>query len=155
MYKRILVPIDGSTASMTGLQEATRLAKSSGGKLRILHVVDGIAFVDFHGAFMPDLDKFRESGNKLVKDVMARVRKQNVRADSVVVENMTGRAADTIVKEAKKFDAQVIVMGTHGRRGLNRLVLGSDAEIVLREAPVPVLLVRSGKRGTRKKSRMR
>jgi nucleotide-binding universal stress UspA family protein len=70
-----------------------------------------------------------------------------------MVENLTGRAADTIVKEAGKWDADVIVMGTHGRRGFNRLVLGSDAELVVRAASSPVLLVqpsrakrRSGKK---------
>lgn len=150
MYKRILVPVDGSAPSMSGLNEAVRLAKSSGARLRILHVVDGIAFVDMHSTFLADIDKFRESGKRLIRDVMARVEKQGVRAESVVVENFTGRAADTIIKEAKKWRAELIVMGTHGRRGFNRLVLGSDAEIVLRMATVPVLLVRLSRGGGRR-----
>lgn len=146
MRKRILVPVDGSATSMRGLEEALRLAKD-GAQLRILHVVDGIAFSGHHSMFTATAEKFRESGKKLIKEVMARVRKQRVHADSRMVENLTGRAADTIVKQAKAWGADMIVMGTHGRRGLNRLVLGSDAEIVVGAAPVPVLLVQpSGKR---------
>lgn len=58
-------------------------------------------------------------------------------------ETMGGRVADVIVREARKWKADLIVMGTHGRRGIGRVVLGSDAEAVLREARVPVLLLRA------------
>ena len=154
MYKRILVPVDGSTTSMNGLDKAIRFTQASGAKLRVLHVVDGIAFSREHSMFTAMAEKFRESGRKLIKEVMARVRKQRVQAESRMVENLTGRAADTIVKEANKWKADVIVMGTHGRRGFNRLVLGSDAELVVRTAAVPVLLVqpsKAGRRGGKKK----
>ena len=154
MYKRILVPVDGSTTSMNGLGKAIRLAKASGARLRVLHVVDGIAFSREHSMFTATAEKFRESGRKLIKEVMARVRKQQVRAESRIVENLTGRAADTIVKEAGKWKADVIVMGTHGRRGFNRLMLGSDADLVARTATVSVLLVqpsRAKRRAGKKK----
>jgi nucleotide-binding universal stress UspA family protein len=154
MYKRILVPVDGSTTSMNGLEKAIRLSKASGAKLRILHVVDGIAFSREHSMFTATAEKFRESGKKLIKEVMARVKKQGIQADSRLVENLTGRAADTIAKEAGKWKADVIVMGTHGRRGFNRLMLGSDAELVARTATVSVLLVqpsKAGRRGGKKK----
>jgi nucleotide-binding universal stress UspA family protein len=141
MYKRILVPVDGSTTSMSGLEKAIRLSRDSGARLRILHVVDGIAFSREHSMFTATAEKFRESGRKLIKEAMAQARKQQVRAESRMVENLTGRAADTIVKEAGKWNADVIVMGTHGRRGFNKLMLGSDAELVARTATVPVLLV--------------
>lgn len=146
MYKRILVPVDGSPTSMNGLDKAIRLAKSSGGQLRILHVVDGIAFSRKHSMFTATAEKFRESGKKLIREAMARVKKQIIKAESRMVENLTGRAADTIVKEASKYKADVIVMGTHGRRGFKRLVLGSDAERVVCRAPVPVLLVQPSRR---------
>jgi nucleotide-binding universal stress UspA family protein len=154
MYKRILVPVDGSTTSMNGLEKAIRLCKASGARLRILHVVDGIAFSREHSMFTATAEKFRESGRKLLKEAMARARKQQVRAESRMVENLTGRAADTIAKEAGKWKADVIVMGTHGRRGFNRLMLGSDAELVARTATVSVLLVQPSKaarRGKKKK----
>lgn len=60
----------------------------------------------------------------------------------VLLESIGGRAADLIVDQAKQWNADLIVMGTHGRRGLRRLALGSDAELVVRSASVPVLLVR-------------
>lgn len=154
MLKRILVPVDGSPTSMRGLEKALRLAKDGGGRLRILHVVDGIAFSGDHSMFTATAEKFRDSGKKLVREVMARTRKEKVEADSRMVENLTGRAADTIVKEADKWDADMIVMGTHGRRGFNRLVLSSDAEIVVGAASIPVMLVqpsRKSRRGGKKK----
>jgi nucleotide-binding universal stress UspA family protein len=153
MYKRILVPVDGSTTSMNGLEKAIRLSKASGAKLRILHVVDGIAFSREHSMFTATAEKFRESGGKLIKEVMARVKKEKIQADSRMVENLTGRAADTIAKEASKWKADVIVMGTHGRRGFNRLMLGSDAELVARTATVSVLLVQPSKKTRRVKKK--
>lgn len=69
MNKRILVPVDGSTTSMNGLEKAIRLAKTSGAKLRILHVVDGIAFSRDHSTFTANAEKFRESGRKLIKEL--------------------------------------------------------------------------------------
>jgi nucleotide-binding universal stress UspA family protein len=134
---------------MNGLEKAIRLSKASGAKLRILHVVDGIAFSREHSMFTATAEKFRESGGKLIKEVMARVKKEKIQADSRMVENLTGRAADTIAKEASKWKADVIVMGTHGRRGFNRLMLGSDAELVARTATVSVLLVQPSKKTRR------
>lgn len=152
MFKRILVPVDGSTTSLNGLKEAIRLAKSTGGRLRILHVVDGLAFIADHGGYVSDTEVFRRSGEKMLAKIMPRVQQQ-VRADSVIVENISGRAADTIIDMAKEWRADVIIMGTHGRRGVNRLVFGSDAELVIRTAPVPVMLVRSPEEAPKTKAR--
>jgi nucleotide-binding universal stress UspA family protein len=155
MYKRILVPVDGSNASLNGLKEAVGLAKATGARLRILHVVDGIAFVAEHGGFVSDTEVFRKSGEQMLAKIMPRVQQQ-VRADSVVVENVSGRASDTIIDMAKEWRADLIIMGTHGRRGVNRLVFGSDAELVIRTAPVPVMLVRSAEEpAAKKKGRMK
>lgn len=154
MYKRILVPIDGSASSMRGLDEAVRLARTAGAKLRILHVIDGIAFAGEHSPFTATAESFRESGRKLIQEVLHRLRKQPVQVGALTVENLSGRAADSIVKEADKWRADLIVMGTHGRRGFNRLILGSDADLVVRTASVPVLLVRPSKtkgRGRKRK----
>lgn len=155
MYKRILVPVDGSASSMSGLNEAVRLARTGRAKLRILHVVDGIAFTGEHGPFTATAESFRESGRKLIQEVRLRVKKQPVQADALMVENLLGRAAESIVKEAGKWRADLIVMGTHGRRGFNRLILGSDTDLVVRTASVPVLLVRppeKKRRGGKRKS---
>lgn len=154
MYKRILVPVDGSAASLSGLKEAVGLAKATGARLRILHVVDGLAFVAEHGGFVSDTEVFRKSGEKMLAKIMPRVQQQ-VRADSLIVENVSGRASDTIIDVAQEWRADLIVMGTHGRRGVNRLVFGSDAELVIRTAPVPVMLVRSPEEPAKAKSRIK
>jgi nucleotide-binding universal stress UspA family protein len=66
-----------------------------------------------------------------------------VPVSSVLLESAAGPAADAIVRQARKWKADVIVLGTHGRRGVRRMLMGSDAEQVVRSSPVPVMLVRS------------
>ena len=163
MYRRILVPVDGSAASGAGLEEAIRLAKGQRARLRLVHVVNEyVAYqgFDLSGAalyYAGDLiDALRESGRKLVEKAAARVRKRGINAETAIFDSVAGRVADLIIAEARRWRADLIVMGTHGRRGVNRLVLGSDAEIVVRTASVPVLLVKSraGKpRARRRKAR--
>jgi len=150
MYKKILVPIDGSPTSKRGLTEAMRLAKHPKSRLRLIHVV---------GLFIPtpklagrpycgDVQKFlRETGSRILKQTLARVRKRGFAADALMFEIVTGSVASEIVKQAKKWRADIIVIGTHGRRGVLRLVMGSDAEEVVRTSPVPVLLVRPKRSG--------
>ena len=75
--------------------------------------------------------------------VLAAAAKHNVKAKAILREMLSGPAAYPIVREAKKVGADLIVLGTHGRRGVRRLVLGSDAEQVVRTASVPVLLIRA------------
>ena len=66
-----------------------------------------------------------------------------MRSTSVLIDNVAGSVADVILAQARKFRADVIVMGTHGHRGITRLLMGSSAEGVVRKASVPVLLVRA------------
>lgn len=109
MYKKILVPVDGSATSLRGLNEAVGLAKSCGAMLDIVHVVNEQVF-DTGYMPAPFYEQLFESQREGGRKVLA--------------------AAD------------LIVMGTRGRRGLRRLAMGSDAELVVRSSPVPVLLVR-------------
>jgi nucleotide-binding universal stress UspA family protein len=85
----------------------------------------------------------RKSGKQILAKAKTAVEKQGLRPQAILRETIVGPAADTIIREAKKQRADLIVLGTHGRRGVRRLVLGSDAEQVVRMAPVPVLLVRA------------
>ena len=147
-YKRILVAVDGSAASNKGLREAIRLAKAEGARLCIVHVVDEFpAFAAMDGmaaASTGDLVPWlREGGKRVLARAQAVAEKQGVRSKAVLREMIGGPAADKVVREARKQRADLIVLGTHGRRGMRRLVLGSDAEQVVRTASVPVLLVRS------------
>jgi nucleotide-binding universal stress UspA family protein len=144
-YRRIVVAVDGSPTSMKGLREAIRLAKDGSAQLVLVHVVNEfVAFANLDG-FAPGVDlvpSLREGGRRILAKAKALADKQRVRARTVMRETLGGPAADTIVREARKQRADVIVLGTHGRRGLRRAVLGSDAEQVVRRSPVPVLLVR-------------
>ena len=85
----------------------------------------------------------REGGKRVLAKAEGVARKQKVKAKAILREMLSGPAAYPIVREAKKVGADLIVLGTHGRRGVRRLVLGSDAEQVVRTASVPVLLVRA------------
>jgi nucleotide-binding universal stress UspA family protein len=151
MFRRILVPIDGSPTSNRGLEEAIALAKNQTARICLLHIVDEFVVVQgFDGtSYIPPgyVDDFmkslREGGEKLLAKAVAKVRKRHVKVETVLMETLGRRVADLIVRQAKKWRADVIVLGTHGRRGLSRVVLGSDAELVVRESPVPVLLVRA------------
>ena len=146
MYKKILVPIDGSPTSNLGLQEALRLAQHHKAKLRLLHIADVLIMTPAleGGRYVADAQQaLREEGKRIVGKAMAFARSRGVVADAVMLEIVGGRAANLIVAQAKKWRADLIVVGTHGRRGLSRLFMGSDAEQVVRTAPVPVLTVRS------------
>jgi nucleotide-binding universal stress UspA family protein len=145
MYSRILVPIDGSSTSTRGLDEALALAGRLGSTLHLLHVVDARLLIAEMSALAPPqdlLEDWRASGDRLVADAVERGRALGLAVDGVVRCDPGLRVCDLIVEEARSCRAELIVMGTHGRRGLERLALGSDAELVLRESPVPVLLVR-------------
>jgi nucleotide-binding universal stress UspA family protein len=146
MYNRILVPIDSSKTAALGLREAIRLAKDQGAALRVVHVVDKMAIIGVAEAGMnprPVLAKLARSGRAVLDAARRSARAAGVDAETVLFEPLTKRVADEVLREAKKWRADLIVMGTHGRRGLRRMVLGSDAEEVVRRAGMPVLLVHS------------
>ena len=143
-YKRILVPVDGSPTSAKGMKAAIRLARENRGKLLLLHVVEEYsAFIapEVGASIGPILDGLRAAGKRTLSRVARSAAAAGARPQEILAENFGGRVADTIVKEAKRARADLIVMGTHGRRGLNRALLGSDAEGVVRYSPVPVLLI--------------
>lgn len=146
MYQRILVPIDGSNTSTLGLREALRLAAAGEGRLRLIHVVDELVIAQNFDGYVNSadlLETVRDSGRKTLQQALALAGKAGVEAETAMFESIGERVADVIVRDAKKWKADLIVMGTHGRRGIGRVVLGSDAEAVLRTTPVPVLMVRA------------
>lgn len=130
---------------MLGLAEAIKIAKSDGSKLHLVHVVDEVVpfGVDIPGRYIEQfIDAVRVRGKAILHKAEREVFENALKADGVLLETIGGRAADQIVEYAKQCKADLSVMGTHGRRGLRRLALGSDAELVVRCSPVPVLLVR-------------
>ena len=148
-YKRILVPVDGSPTSNAGLKEALKLAKSQHAKVCVLHVVDEmIVFNVPEGAVNvgPVIEELRRGGRRVLEKARKLAAAQGVRAEPDLRESAGVRVADVITGRARRWRADLIVMGTHGRRGVNRMLLGSDAELVVRNASAPVLLVRAGTR---------
>lgn len=147
MYQRILVPVDGSPTSSKGLDEAIRLAKLTGARLRLVNVVDEITFAtgfEGYAAYTTDvLHELKQAGEKILANATATVQAAGVEVDSALFESFSGRVSDLVVGEATRWGADLIVVGTHGRRGVRRFVLGSDAEQIVRAAPTPVLLVRA------------
>ncbi|HEV8095236.1 MAG TPA: universal stress protein [Burkholderiales bacterium] len=142
-YKRILVPVDGSPTSRNGLDEAAKIARESGSRLLLLHVIDDtVAFSSPESAGVNVvLDALRASGRSALAEAAEHARRAKLQAETALLEKATGRVADAIVDQAKRWRADLIVMGTHGRRGVNRLLLGSNAELVVRSSTIPVLLV--------------
>jgi nucleotide-binding universal stress UspA family protein len=147
MYERILVPVDGSPTSLRGLAEALAVAGKFGSTLRLLHVVDDTTLTATAGVMAGNvgdlLAMLSEGGEKVLADARRQAQAGGVAAETSLQHSYSGRISDMIVKEAVDWKADLIVIGTHGRRGAGRLFLGSDAEQVLRLAPVPVLLVRA------------
>jgi nucleotide-binding universal stress UspA family protein len=145
MYKNILIAVDGSTASQLGLAEGLRLAKAIGGRVMLVHVVNAlileseIASTAYYQALA---EAFRKEGAEILDAAAAMARETGVSFEQKLIEKIGAHAWQEIVKTAKDWRAELVVLGTHGRRGLKRLVMGSDAELVLRHSPVPVLMVR-------------
>lgn len=145
MYSHILVPIDGSGTSERGLEEAIRLAGALHARLRLLHVIDGFPMLMDMSAvasFDATLQHFRDFGAEVLAKAVKSATAADVETTTVVREITRGRIADIVLDEVRVAKCDLIVMGTHGRRGFSRLALGSDADRVVRESPVPVLLVR-------------
>lgn len=145
MYKRILVAVDGSTTSLRGLDEAIRLAKATDARLLIVHVVNALVLeteVASTAYYQALADSIRAHGSRILEGATLVARERGVPFEQKLVDKIGAHASDEIVAQAKDWHADLIVLGTHGRRGLKRLALGSDAEVVLRHSPVPVLMVR-------------
>lgn len=146
MYKRILVAVDGSSISHLALQEAVNLSKALQARLRIVTVVETVMisgkadYVDFNAVKKAAIGYGEEELNK-AKQL---AQKGGVDAETKLIEiKRTGdRVRDMISKEADEWPADVIVIGTHGRRGFSGLLMGSVAEGLVHMANKPVLLIR-------------
>jgi nucleotide-binding universal stress UspA family protein len=141
MYKKILIALDGSEASRSALEDALKLAREQRAKVVLLHVYEPIVGSSSQGVI--DLTKaIREEGEHIVAAGLEEARKAGVEVQSRVVDAAGRRVASVIVEAAGEAGADLIALGTHGRRGIEHLVLGSVAEGVARRAEVPVLLIR-------------
>lgn len=146
MYKRILVPTDGSDTATSGLREAIKLATDQRAQIRIISVVDEFVMVSPHvyGVMLDNIiADLHTAGKAILADAQAMAKDAGITVDTQLVEAFGGQAGEHILKAAQEWGADLIVCGTHGRRGLRRIVLGSDAEYLVRRTPVPIMLVRA------------
>ncbi len=144
MYEKILIPVDGSELSVLAAREGIRLAGLLGSSVTLLYVIDiSLLTIPSAETAMTNTEAIRESfkaqGESIVSTLSEDAAKGGVKAETMVSE---GDVHNEIVGVADRIKAGLIVMGSHGRRGLNRLLLGSVAESVARRAHCPVLLVR-------------
>jgi nucleotide-binding universal stress UspA family protein len=145
MYQRILVPIDGSPTAQRAFDYALKMARENRAELIPLYVVD-VPLVAYEApGFDPSIvrDAMLETGEQLKRDALAAMQKEDVKGAAHVVEidRVGFDVADRILEEARAANCDLVVMGTHGRRGVKRLVLGSVAERFARMSCCPVLLI--------------
>lgn len=146
MYHKILVPIDGSDTARLALNHAATLARLCRARIVLLHVIDDQSYR--HGYARPSVyihdvrPALLRSGKGWLEDAARQLRRDGVVVDNVLIENNGERVADLIARQADHLQCDLIVLGTHGRRGIERLLIGSDAENLARIASVPVMLVR-------------
>jgi len=149
MYKNIMLALDGSKISDSLVEEVIKLIKGRKGvNLRIIHVVDE-SFVYYGGQdfdYLSLIVSCQEEGQNILAKAEKIIGSQcSVKIETSLLElkPFHKRIAEVIVEEAKEWPADLLVIGTHGRRGFSHLLLGSVAENIIRIATTPVLLVRS------------
>ena len=145
MYKRILVPFDASDTATAGLRLALQFAKEQGAQVRIVHVIDDLLMIS-PAVYGASYDRFAEQMREAAAGVLSLAqevaREADVAVETRLVEAAGKMVGERVMQAAKQWPADVIVCGTHGRRGLRRIVLGSDAEFMVRHTTVPILLIR-------------
>jgi nucleotide-binding universal stress UspA family protein len=147
MYQRILVPTDGSSLSKKAVKSAVQLAKSTGAEIVALHVVPRYPMSYFEGSVVRSPNEvarvekqWTEHGQNLAQAVQVAAEASGVRAKSVVAKS--DMVAEAILSAVRKYKCDVIVMASHGRKGIKRLLLGSETQHVLTHGDVPVLVLR-------------
>lgn len=143
MHKRIMVPLDGSDTSREALVVAIGMARINGGQLSLVHLMSesGTRPPLERGTTSASAEAAREAADNLLNDGLALAAAQGVTASKLLVEHHAP-LGEAIASEARRWNADLIVVGTHGRSGIQRFLMGSGAEQVLRAAPTHVLVVR-------------
>ena len=145
MYQRILVPIDGSIISEHALNEAIKFAQQQNAQIELVHVLEDIWYFDDENYlnYSELVDSMKCTGEKILAQAKNKLQQAGIKVDVKLLEAQGERIANVIVNEAKNNSVDLIVIGTHGRSGFSRLLLGSVAEGVVRGAHIPVLLIRA------------
>ncbi len=144
MFKHILIPVDGSPTSMLAAEKAIGLAKAFDSRMSAIFVVDSYPFsgigTDFAYGQTEYLSAATAEANAAIKSIKQVVEKAGISVQTSVIESHA--AWRGIVEASQSMEADLIVMGSHGRSGLEKLVLGSVTQAVLSHSRLPVLVVR-------------
>ncbi|GBH27463.1 universal stress protein [Burkholderia vietnamiensis] len=146
MYKNVMVAVDGSPSSKRALDEALKVAASCGARLFAVFAVDKSILLAYGGRIDPDalLDDVRRDGPAVLPDAERAISHAAVNGDTELIETELGQdVAERLQRYVAEHGIDLAVIGTHGRRGVRRLFLGSVAERFLRGSSCPVLLLRS------------
>jgi nucleotide-binding universal stress UspA family protein len=152
-YRRILVPVDGSRTSNKALVAALEMARDGGGTVRLLHVIDELALavgLEYPGNL---LQAAREQGEHVLTDAMVIVKAAGIDGQTHLLDTPGKRLGEAVAEEAQAWRADLVVVGTHGRRGFSRVLLGSGAESVIRHATIPVLVIHGDEDGAKPSDR--
>lgn len=131
MFDTIMVPTDGSKCSLKAEDVAISIAKNFNGKLVAVHIIDEKLIYPF--------DVLEEEGNKILEEAARKGKEEGLDVEQVLI---VGSPTHDMKKIVEKTDADMVVIGTHGKTGLTKLIMGSVAESTIKTVKVPVLLVK-------------
>jgi len=136
-FRSILVPVDFSDQSLEALRMARMIARDDLSRLCVLHVAEPL-----HADWHADMTALQKTAHEVIRNVLEKFVRAEFGDAGPRRHFAQGKPVDVIVRYAAKMNADLIVLGTHGRTGLPRVLIGSVAERVVRHAPCPVLVVR-------------
>jgi len=144
LYKKILIATDGSEHTKNAVNYGIDLAKNTGAKLHAIYVVDTAAFasIPMDAAWESMYELLKQEGDEATRYVSEKAEEESLEVEKSTIE---GHPAEEIIKYAENNSIDIIVMGTLGKSGLDRFLLGSVAEKVVRNSKIPVLVVKGKK----------
>lgn len=145
MYSKILIATDGSASAELALDTAVRLAQEQHSKLQIIHVVDTtLAYAGLeYETYWPDIEKeIRQTGQRILNKAGEKAALGRVDYETRLLEVSDGRVAAKILEEAERWAADLLIIGAHGRGFIDRLLLGSVSDKIIRKGSLPILLIK-------------
>ncbi len=142
-FQKILVPVDGSSTSTKALDYALQLARDNHSRVRAMHAIDELGYLSGYEYSGELVASARKNASELLQKAVVAAQAQGVALDTHLIDQPGQRLGQTVADEAANWGADLVVVGTHGRRGVGRVLLGSGAAQIVRMAPVAVLTVRA------------
>jgi len=144
VYQRILVPVDGSMTSERALDEVIKFAQHQHAQVELTHVLEDVGYADDENYinYVELVDSMKLNGERILAQAQHKLNQAGLSVRCTLLEAHGERIANVISTAAKDQSADLIIIGTHGRTGFNRMLMGSVAEGVVRTAHIPILLIR-------------